>query len=105
MMNRILFRKEIVALLLVLFLTHKISLGQSPPEGSNFSKTDTATVPKEIEDPENIGINKELNHTTLIPYGNLAEALKAKRSASSLAISLNGFWNVIWVEWAPKRPG
>ncbi|MCC8425371.1 glycoside hydrolase family 2 TIM barrel-domain containing protein [Mucilaginibacter sp. UR6-11] len=103
-MNKVLFKKEIVMLLLVLACSHKISFGQDAPPGSNFSKTDTATVPKEIEDPENIGINKELNHATLMPYGNLAEALKANRRASSLAISLNGMWKFNWVDWPQKRP-
>ena len=39
--------------------------------------------PAEIENPEVLGINKEPYHTTLMPYGNLQEALKAKRHASS----------------------
>jgi beta-galactosidase len=104
MMNKILFKKEVVALLLVLVFSHKISFGQDMPVGSNFSKTDTASVPKEIENPEVIGINKELNHATLMPYSNLAEALKANRRASSLAISLNGMWKFNWVDWPQKRP-
>jgi beta-galactosidase len=104
MMNKILFKKEVVALLFVLVFSHKISFGQDVPVGSNFSKTDTASVPKEIENPETIGINKELDHATLMPYSNLAEALKANRRASSLAISLNGMWKFNWVDWPQKRP-
>ncbi|MES2427745.1 MAG: glycoside hydrolase family 2 TIM barrel-domain containing protein [Bacteroidota bacterium] len=104
MMNKILLKKEVVVLLLALVFCHRTSFGQSAPVGSNFSKTDTAMVPKEIEDPENIGINKELNHATLMPYGNLAEALKANRRASSQAISLNGLWKFNWVDWPQKRP-
>ena len=69
-----------------------------------FSKDDTAAVPKEIEDPECIGINKEPNHATLMPYASLAEALKADRHASSYAKSLNGPWKFFWVDWPQKRP-
>ena len=63
-----------------------------------------APVPPEIEDPENIGINKEANHATLMPYGSLPEALAAKRSASSFSQSLNGLWKFNWVDWPQKRP-
>jgi beta-galactosidase len=66
--------------------------------------TKTALVPSEIENPECTGINKEPAHATLIPYGNLAEALKGNRRASSLAISLNGMWKFNWVDWPQKRP-
>ncbi len=69
-----------------------------------FSKTDTASVPKEIEDPECIGINKELNHATLMPYGSLKEAVATNRQASSYARSLNGLWKFNWVDWPQKRP-
>jgi beta-galactosidase len=103
-MSKVLFKKEVVVLLLALIFSRGTSFGQDAPVGSNFSKTDTATVPKEIEDPENIGINKELDHATLMPYSNLAEALKANRRASSLAVSLNGMWKFNWVDWPQKRP-
>ncbi|MDB5157255.1 MAG: hypothetical protein JWR50_1962 [Mucilaginibacter sp.] len=104
-MNKVLFKKEVVTLLLMLIFSHKISFSQQTvPLGSNFSPTDTATVPKEIEDPENIGINKEADHATLMPYSNLVEALKANRHASSLAMSLNGMWKFNWVDWPQKRP-
>jgi beta-galactosidase len=63
-----------------------------------------APVPPEIEDPENIGINKEANHATLMPYGSLSEGLAAKRSASSFSQSLNGLWKFNWVDWPQKRP-
>ncbi|MFD2145439.1 glycoside hydrolase family 2 protein [Mucilaginibacter antarcticus] len=103
-MNKNSFKYLYAALLLLLSFLYVPTFGQSVPEGSNFSKTDTATVPEEIEDPENIGINKELNHSTLMPYGNLAEAVKANRRASSQAISLNGLWKFNWVDWPQKRP-
>ncbi len=71
----------------------------------NFlSQRDTAFVPKEIEDPQNIGINKEPAHATLMPYGSLKEALTANRHASSFCKSLNGHWKFNWVDWPQKRP-
>ncbi|MGY4386488.1 beta-galactosidase [Pedobacter sp. UYP24] len=88
----------------IVFSVQYMSSTAQDNEGNRFSKSDTASVPIEIENPENIGINKELNHATLMPYGNLAEALKANRSASSLAISLNGSWKFNWVDWPQKRP-
>ncbi|WP_219124287.1 glycoside hydrolase family 2 TIM barrel-domain containing protein [Mucilaginibacter sp. 21P] len=69
-----------------------------------MSRTDTAFVPKEIEDPECVGINKELNHATLMPYASLEEALEGNRRASSYARSLNGMWKFNWVDWPQKRP-
>lgn len=63
-----------------------------------------APVPAEIEDPRNIGINKEPAHASLMPYANLQEALKANRHASSLCRSLNGLWKFNWVSWPQQRP-
>ncbi|SIS00308.1 beta-galactosidase [Mucilaginibacter lappiensis] len=63
-----------------------------------------APVPTEIEDPRNIGINKEPAHASLMPYANLQEALKANRHASSLCRSLNGLWKFNWVSWPQQRP-
>lgn len=60
--------------------------------------------PAEIEDPQCLGINKELYHATLMPYANLQEALKANRRASSCALSLNGQWKFNWVPSPEKRP-
>lgn len=70
----------------------------------NLTPQDTAKVPKEIEDPENIGINKEAAHATLMPYGSLKEALTTNRHASSFSKSLNGMWKFNWVDWPQKRP-
>ncbi|WJS93858.1 DUF4981 domain-containing protein [Flavobacterium johnsoniae] len=70
----------------------------------NLSVQDTAKVPKEIEDPENIGINKEAAHATLMPYASLKEALAANRHASTFSQSLNGMWKFNWVDWPQKRP-
>lgn len=69
-----------------------------------FTVRDTAAVPKEIEDPECLGINKEADHATLMPYANLKEALLAKRHASSYSMTLNGSWKFNWVDWPQKRP-
>lgn len=74
---------------------------------SDQIKTDTvigALIPKEIEDPQCIGINKEPAHSTLMAYGSLSEALKANRYASSFSRSLNGMWKFNWVDWPQKRP-
>jgi len=103
MNNKVLFKKELVVMLLMLVFGFKASKAQ---QNANpyLSAKDTASVPAEIEDPENIGINKEPAHATLMPYANLAEALKANRRASSLAISLNGMWKFNWVDWPQKRP-
>lgn len=60
--------------------------------------------PTEIENPELLGINKEVYHATLMPYANLQEALKANRRASSYAVSLNGLWKFNWVPSPEKRP-
>ncbi|ETZ19158.1 glycoside hydrolase family 2 TIM barrel-domain containing protein [Pedobacter sp. V48] len=69
-----------------------------------LSASDTASVPAEIENPQILGINKELSHATLMPFGSLSEALKGKRHASSFARSLNGLWKFKWVDWPQKRP-
>lgn len=66
--------------------------------------TNGAPIPPEIEDPELLGINKEAYHATLMPYGNLQEALAARRHDSSLCISLNGLWKFNWVPTPEKRP-
>lgn len=90
-------------LLFILISGYKISFGQLSSE-NGLLKSDTASVPKEIEDPENIGINKEASHATLMPYASLQEALAAKRHASSFSRSLNGLWKFHWVDWPQKRP-
>ena len=63
-----------------------------------------APIPVEIEDPEMLGINKEAAHATLMAYGNLTEALKANRHASSFCRSLNGPWKFNWVTRPEYRP-
>jgi beta-galactosidase len=63
-----------------------------------------APIPKEIEESECIGINKEPAHSTLMAYGSLAEALKANRHASTFCQSLNGLWKFNWVTRPEYRP-
>lgn len=63
-----------------------------------------AFIPKEIEDIECLGINKEPAHATLMPYANLNEALKANRHQSSFCRSLNGKWKFNYVAWPQQRP-
>ncbi|WP_316836504.1 glycoside hydrolase family 2 TIM barrel-domain containing protein [Pedobacter nutrimenti] len=63
-----------------------------------------AAVPREIEDPECLGINKEKAHATLMPYGDLKEALTGNRYASTWSKSLNGPWKFNWVSWPQQRP-
>jgi beta-galactosidase len=63
-----------------------------------------ALVPSEIENPELLGINKEPAHATLMPYGDLHEALVASRHSSTFCRSLNGMWKFNWVAWPQMRP-
>jgi beta-galactosidase len=105
-MSKVLLKKEIVKLLLIfVFITgYEIStvVAQQPYNG--LSTTDGASGPKEIEDPQNIGINKEASHATLMPNGSMKEALAANRHTSSFSKSLNGMWKFNWVDWPQKRP-
>lgn len=90
--------------LLIVLLCHHLCDAQQNSANHFFSRSDTAFIPHEIQDPECTGINKELNHATLMPYGSLAEALAANRHRSSFSRSLNGAWKFNWVDWPQKRP-
>ena len=105
-MRKVLFTKGILCIFLSAFLSfsHLAVSAQQVSDNHLFAKNDTAFVPKEIEDPECIGINKEPDHATLMPYGSLKEALAANRHASSYCRSLNGQWKFNWVDWPQKRP-
>jgi beta-galactosidase len=70
----------------------------------NYTFSQNAPVPSEIEDPTCLGINKEPYHATLMPYADLKEALLANRHASSLCLSLNGQWKFNWVPRPEQRP-
>jgi len=79
-MQKPLFGKRVPCILLLIFLsfTCRLVLAQQVSENHLFSKNDTAFIPKEIEDPECLGINKEPAHATLMPYGSLKEARQRK---------------------------
>ena len=69
-MTKSLFLKFIALPLFLLIFNHKVGLGFQQQSGNLLPKSDTAFVPKEIEDPKCIGINKEfrvyLKHQTLL---------------------------------------
>lgn len=91
-------------LLTAFFSWRSLGFSQSASENHLFSATDTALVPSEIQDPECLGIHKEADHATLMPYASLIEALNADRHASSYYINLDGTWKFHWVDWPQKRP-
>lgn len=62
------------------------------------------SLPPELETPQCLGIRKEPAHATLVPYGDLKQALAAKRRESSCALSLNGDWKFHWVPRPEERP-
>jgi beta-galactosidase len=70
----------------------------------NYTFSQNAPIPSELEDPTCLGINKEPYHATLMPYADLKEALLANRHASSLCRSLNGQWKFNWVPRPEQRP-
>lgn len=63
-----------------------------------------APLPPEIENEQTLNINKELPHSTLVPYATLAQALAANRETSPFARSLNGDWRFHWVPRPEQRP-
>lgn len=63
-----------------------------------------ASLPPEIEDEQALGVNKLPYHSTLVPYKNLQEALRADRTKSSYARSLNGDWKFHYVPRPEMRP-
>jgi beta-galactosidase len=94
-------RSKFVLSFIVLFMSVLLVNSQ------NVSPKDSlggAAVPPEIQNPELLGINKEPPHASLMPYEDLAEALAAKRHASSYCRSLNGLWKFNWVSWPQMRP-
>ena len=63
-----------------------------------------APLPPEIEDEQALGVNKIPYHSTLVPYGSVAEALKGDRARSRFARLLNGPWKFHWVKRPEERP-
>ncbi|MDR3653411.1 MAG: glycoside hydrolase family 2 TIM barrel-domain containing protein [Paludibacter sp.] len=96
--------KKIVFLFSLFILIISNTFASNPDVSAPDTIVTGAFIPKEIEDPECLGINKEPYHATLMPYANLDEALKANRHASSLCMSLNGLWKFNWVSWPQQRP-
>jgi beta-galactosidase len=80
----------------ILLVAIGLTLAAAPPTG--------APLPAELEQPGCLGINKEPAHATLMPYGDLTEALAANRLASSYARSLDGRWKFHWVPRPEQRP-
>lgn len=93
--------KKIISLCLLSFALFSIKgyCGQTKPDSIVG-----APVPREIENPELLGINKEAAHATLMVYANMEEALKANRHASSYCRSLNGQWKFNYVLRPEYRP-
>jgi beta-galactosidase len=92
-----------------LLKSQKLTINQSMMINQNAMKANPdsivgAPIPPEIENPELLGINKEAAHATLMVYANLAEAIKAKRHASSYCRSLNGLWKFNYVNRPEFRP-
>jgi beta-galactosidase len=99
------FKKQIAKIVLILICAFGYNISNAQMRSASWlTKNDTAFIPKEIEDPECIGINKQPAHATLMPYANLTEALKANRHASTYAKTLNGLWKFNWVGWPQQRP-
>ncbi|MGY3052398.1 beta-galactosidase [Pedobacter sp. UYEF25] len=98
--------KKFMRMLLAAFLIliGKMSFAQMQSDNHLISTKDTASIPKEIEDPECFGVNKEAAHATLMPYASLKEALAANRHQSAFFRSLNGTWKFNYVDWPQKRP-
>lgn len=94
------YMRKVVCMIIGVAL-YNVSLGL---QNHLFSPSDTVAVPKEIEDPECLGIHKEADHASLMPYASMKEALAADRHASSYCMSLNGTWKFHWVDWPQKRP-
>lgn len=90
--------------LLLPLLCAQVGLASARQTHNWLIKGDTAEVPKEIEDPQCLGIHKEAAHATLMPYADLKEALKADRYASTFSRSLNGTWKFHYVPWPQQRP-
>jgi beta-galactosidase len=103
-MRKILFKAVFVPLSLSLSLLLPATRSSAQNQPWLPQPDDTASVPKEIEDPQCLGIHKQPAHATLMPYANLREALKANRHGSSFSRSLNGVWKFNYVAWPQKRP-
>lgn len=91
-------------LALLLMLSFFTTREASAQKASLSDSLGGAPVPPEIENPECLGINKEAAHSTLMPFGDLKEALVGGRHSSTWCRSLNGMWKFNWVSWPQARP-
>jgi len=64
----------------------------------------TEKEPRDWENPEMIGQNKEAPHATLISYNDEASALEAVKTDSPNILSLNGTWKFNLVKSPDQRP-
>lgn len=64
----------------------------------------TEKEPRDWENPELIGINKEAPHATLISYNDEASALEAVKGSSPNVLSLDGIWKFNLVKSPDERP-
>jgi beta-galactosidase len=103
MINNYLKKLRLYLPLAVMLLT-TAAYASLEPQIRSKQMADTVGVPREIEDPECLGINKEPAHASLMPYLSLREALKASRGASSFSRTLNGDWKFNWVSTPQQRP-
>jgi beta-galactosidase len=106
-MKRLTFFIQLTFIFLVTQSYGNIFKNNSLHEWLNHGYQDSvlsAPISTEIENPDCLGINKEPAHATLMAYGNLTEALKADRHASSFCRSLNGLWKFNWVPRPEQRP-
>lgn len=71
---------------------------------ASLSFPSDAALPPEVENEQTMGVNKIPYHSTLVPYGSVAEALAGKRDRSTFARSLNGDWKFHYVPRPEMRP-
>jgi beta-galactosidase len=60
--------------------------------------------PNDWENEQVIGINKELGHSTYVPYANIPQALADYANDSPFYQCLNGTWKFNWVKSPDLRP-
>ena len=60
--------------------------------------------PRDWENEQVIGINKEPVHASYIPYANAQQALHGEAATSPYYSSLNGNWKFHWVKQPSERP-
>ncbi len=69
-----------------------------------FINLASSTEQNDWENPEIVGINKELPHCTLMPYENIQKAIEGNRFTSKYFKSLNGNWKFHCVLKPDDRP-